>query len=350
MGRAFGFTIFALFSFWALWPLVVEERRLKPTLAAIALLAAGSTWVHGAWYLLALPVGATFFSGHWRASARFAGAIAIGIFAGALITFHPFEHLWHQAHNLLGVIFRTDSLQNPVGEFQPNPVRIPLVLFFSIHMLMRLFNRDWKGVPLNHPAFLLGLICWILGLKMARFWYDWGILSMVFWYALEWQKILEIRVLHNAWRRLLFSLLLCCAFFTALGHNQFNRWSVNTTLDYAYLKDSNAFQDWLPGENGLVYSNSMGVFFNFSHLFPESSWSYVLGLEPAHMNKDNVQIFRAYRKNRDLRDLRPWAAKLRPQDRLILFTGSAKTPPLPQLEWQFLPPQCWIGKPPERPN
>ena len=61
VGRAFGFTIFALFSFWALWPLVVEERRLKPTLAAIALLAAGSTWVHGAWYLLALSVGATFF-------------------------------------------------------------------------------------------------------------------------------------------------------------------------------------------------------------------------------------------------------------------------------------------------
>ncbi len=350
VGRAFGFTMFALISFWALWTQVVEGRRLRVTLAAIGLLAAGATWVHGAWYLLALPVGATLLSGNWRASARFGGAVAIGVFVGALITLHPFEHLWHQAHNLLGVIFKSDSLQNPVGEFHPNPVGVPLVLFFSVHMLMRLFIRNWKGVSLTHPAFLLGLACWVLGLKVARFWYDWGMPSMVFWYALELQKVLEIRVNYTAWRRLVFSLLLCVAFFTALGHNQNNRWSVNTTLDYAYLKKSNAYQNWLPGENGLVYANTMGVFFNFSHLFPQKSWRYVLGLESAHMYPEDVQVYRAYRMNKDLRALRPWADKLRPQDRLILFSRSGKPPPLPQLEWQFLPPQCWIGKPLERPN
>ncbi len=351
-GRSFSFSIFTLVSLLALWTPLVEERRLKLVLPTISLLVAGSVWIHGAWYLLALPLLAVALSGNWLATARFACAVGVGILVGAMLTLHPVDHLIYQVQHLYRAIFGDRALQNPVGEFKPNPVGVPVVLFCSLFLLFRIFHRDWRGTSLIHPAFLLGALGWILGLQVARFWYDWGLPSLIFWFALEIQRLLEDHVARESWQRLLFSFLLCLAFFVSLGANQNNRWSINAPLSIAYLKETQDFDTWLPGEDGMVYSNSMGVLLNFFYTFPEAHWRYVLGLEPTNMERDNLQVYGAYRENRDFRALAPWAEKLRPQDRLILISEPNRRPAstLPMLTWKFLPPQYWIGKPPNAPG
>ncbi len=350
-GRSFSFSIFSLIALLALWTPLADGRRPRLILPLITLLVAGSVWVHGTWYLLALPVLAVTLSGNWRAAAKFGAAVGVGILAGAILTLHPIDHLLYQGQHLYRAIFGDMALQNPVGEFKSNPVGVPIVLFCSLFLLLRLSNRDWQGISLSHPAFILGVLGWILGLEVARFWYDWGLPSLIFWFALELHRLLEDRVARESWQRLLFSLLLCMAFFVSLGANQNNRWSVNAPIAIAYLKETPAFDTWLPGEDGLVYANSMGVFVNFFYTFPEKHWKYVLGLEPANMERDDLQVYRAYRENRDPRALAPWANKLRPQDRLILIAEPHLKPvALPMLKWKFIPPQYWIGKPPDFPS
>jgi len=98
-------------------------------LPAISVLVTGSVWVHGAWYLFALPVAAVAISGNWRTAARFGCAVGVGILAGAMLTLHPLDHLFYQAQHLYRAIFSDMALQNPVGEFGPNPVGVPIVLF-----------------------------------------------------------------------------------------------------------------------------------------------------------------------------------------------------------------------------
>ncbi len=189
-----------------------------------------------------------------------------------MLTLHPVDYLIYQAQHLFKAVFGDMALQNPVGELKPNPVGVPIVLFCSLFLLFRIFHRDWRGISFTHPAFLLGALGWILGLQVARFWYDWGLPSLIFWFALEIQWLLEGRVARESWQRLLFPLLLCLAFFVSLGANQTNRWSVNAPLSIAYLKETEDFDTWLPGEDGMVYANSMGVLFNFSYTFPDAHW------------------------------------------------------------------------------
>jgi len=68
-----------------LWP---KARGAGPwrTVALFAACGALSCWVHGSYYLLALPVLAVAAAGRLPAAVRLAGAFAAGILLGAVLT------------------------------------------------------------------------------------------------------------------------------------------------------------------------------------------------------------------------------------------------------------------------
>ncbi len=94
-GRPFIFSMFLILVFCFLWEWIRDKDRPYGELIAFTLIVALSTWIHGTWYLLILPMAALALVREWRVLGLMAPATVIGVFLGALFTGKPFVFL-HQ--------------------------------------------------------------------------------------------------------------------------------------------------------------------------------------------------------------------------------------------------------------
>jgi hypothetical protein len=87
----------------------------------------------------------------------------------------------------------------------------------------------------------------------------------------------------------------------------------------------------------------MGFFDNTYFDNPQAPWRYVVGYEPALMLDDDLKIFRSIQASGFAPGaFEPWAAKLRPGDRLAIY--SASEPPVSGTEWKYAGGRLWIGR------
>ena len=269
-------------------------RRLEPpvsrgVLVLFTLCGVLASWVHGAYYLLALPVLALAASGRSLAALRLGGCFVTGIAAGALLTGHPIGHLWQMLlHGYLsvGVPHVSDALAT---EFRPFDGRMGTVLLFVGLLVWRRSRRGESAEAWwRDPAVVMVLIGWCLGYVTARFWVDWGEPAFLVFVALEIEELLD----QGAGRRadLLAPALASVLVVVAISANVQSRWTLAPNRPFLSAQNPD-LAPWLPEPGGVVYNTEMETFYSIFFKNPDARWKYILGFEPAMMPPEDYAVY-----------------------------------------------------------
>lgn len=299
------------------------------------------SWAHGNWYLWLLPLAAFVLAGEARAARRLAACWVAGTLAGAALTGHPFTYLAQWLQTVFWSLGSHESMRQLATEFQPGQGAAALLL--AVLLLFALRRGERRRALLADPAFLVALAGWVLGLAVSRFWSDWGLPALLVWGAREIELQLDERPLTSKSAVLLAGCATMALFLTLTG-NRGDRWTASEEGRHLRYDDA-AVRPWLPDAGGILYANSMGIFYDTFFENPGAPFRYAVGFEPGLMPADDLAIFRDIqsRNGADAAFL-PWVAKLRPSDRLAVVRPGGPLPVLPGMEWTQPFAGLWLGR------
>jgi hypothetical protein len=322
-----------------------RKEEVKPSALKLTFTTIGiglSVWMHGAWYLWALPLMAFAIAQAWNRMLWLGGCIGAGCIAGAMLTGRPYEFL-RQAILMVARITHEHLPQwMLVGEFRPSYGEYATVMLIGGVLLWRRLVDSEREDLLKNPIFCMIILCWILGFKGDRFWADWGTAAALVWLAIQFEAILDKSCSANSSRSLLITILLGLPLMMDASNDLDRRYTINLTEPFLEATDSK-LKDWMPGRSGIFYSAQMGFFYNTFYKNPNADWRYVLGMEPAMMTDEDLEILRKIQWNGYIpQAYQLWVDRMKPQDRLELESYSK--PNLPSLEWYNAVGNVWIGK------
>lgn len=346
LGRPLMLSVAALMALLFLMGKEQGMLKQKRSLVIATILFALTTWMHGAWYLFAMPVGALVLAGR-RQDALALGACWLGgSVVGAIFTGHPVEFLV-QAIRIVTTAFG-ESLPTRilVFEFQPTDGDIKVLLVLGGFALWRI-SRGWPASSvLRDPVFILFAISWVLGLKVARFWYDWGVPAGLVWMARGLSEELEARWQPGTIHRLGVTCIAAAGLFFATTSDLSSRWTHNLNVEYLKADDPD-LAGWLPEEGGIIYNDDMAIFYQTFFHNPRAPWKYLLGYEPTLMPPEELAILRRMQLLNGVYEIyQPWVQKMTPADRLITRGGPAQKPAINGLQWAYAGSNTWIGRKP----
>jgi hypothetical protein len=198
-------TPYMLTDFVVMTILLLWSRRTEPdqkdcprrvALVFTPLLVAASAWIHGSWYMLVLPGAAILFAGYWRSAMAYGGCWLAGSFLGCALTGHPWEFLAQSVRHMFGVFGNSVVNRQLESEFYPSDGETSAVLLV-IAICSGALCQQMQSLPkLCNPIFVMMVLGWVLGLKMRRFWWDYGIPAFMLWVAFELQDQLGGPHLH----------------------------------------------------------------------------------------------------------------------------------------------------------
>jgi hypothetical protein len=353
LGRPYVFTMAVTAILLLMWSRLEQKPPGFRELLVTVLLIAAVSWIHGSFYQLILPALGLLLAGRWRQAFWFGAAWAAGSFLGASFTGHPWMFLGQGVRFVSGILGDYALARQLVSEYLPSDGNGGVVLAVVIMILWRARSADWKPQELMDPIFLLGVLGWLLGFKVVRFWADWGCPAILLWLALEFQKQFQRYLGHDSGKRLVLALALALGFFLGASSDRNSRWT--SSLNKQYLtQDKPELAGWLPGNGGVIYSADLVVFYDTFFKNPTAPWRYVAGFEPALMPPDDLAVYHKVLWNyNDVHAYEGWVNKMRPQDRLIIPTTWMPTPGVPDvrgLEWNFVLNSFWIGRLPQKPG
>ena len=341
-GRPFIVSMFLLVFFCFVWERIRQRRRPAAELVGLALAASLSTWVHGAWYLLPLPLCALGLAREWRPLLLMSLATAAGVLLGALFTGTPVTFLHQMLFHARLAFGRHDFQRQLVSEFQPYEGASGVLILVALALLWRAVRGQWTARCVDDPVFILAGLGWVLGFVAVRFWTDWGWPAIAYWLAREIDAVLRAYTRQFHPRRLILVAGVCLAFFLAISNDHGNRWTGMLGARWPQMENPE-HRSWLPDPGGILYSDHMGVFYNLFSANPHGDWKYVLGFEPVWMPDEDLAI---YRKTQlamgDPKSYAPWVAKMTAKDRMVLLRQSQ--PQIAGLEWHEVTPGVWSGK------
>jgi hypothetical protein len=322
-----------------MWPRLDTERLSRGAFAVAAALIAAAAWIHGSWYLFALPVIAFFLAGRRRVAIRLLAATVIGVIVGALLTGTPFAFLWQNfqlATNIGG-----DTVSAWVFELRPYHGAPLLMLAVILVIIMR---KVWRGEPartlLTDPVFVLAVLGWLLGFRSARFWMDWGTPALLVFIALETQALWLADALQR--RRLVVGGVLCLVCFMVWTADVNSRWTDPPRNPPFRVMLAPERAGTLPDSGGILYSDDKRAFYDLFFLRPNAPWRYSTGYAPELMPAEDYAVYRN-RLEQGIEALEPWVRKMRPEDRMVLRDDRG-IPPWRWLEWQSLGENLWSGR------
>jgi hypothetical protein len=352
LGRPFMFTMAVSATLLLMWSRMEQRPPRCCELAVTLLLIAAAAWIHGSFYQLILPAMGLFLAGRWRQTIWFGVCWAAGSVLGASFTGHPWLFLGQCLRHLSGVFGDYTVSRQLTVELMPSDGDALVVLAVVAMLLWRAGSAEWKLRELIHPIFLMGLLGWVLGLKVGRFWYDWGLPAILIWMGLEFQNQFERHIGRDSVRRLILTVGIALGLFLGVTGDRNSRWTSNLNKQYLLQEDPD-LAGWLPGNDGIIYSADMTVFFDTFFKNPTAPWRYALGYESALMQPDDRAVVRKVQWNYgDVRAYAPWVAKMRSQDRLVIpltWLTTPGVPNIPGLEWHFALNSFWIGRLPQNP-
>lgn len=327
-----------------LWRKTPGKSSLPLYLTTAGLLAL-SAWIHGSWYLWGIVPLAFLFLGEFAAAIRFGICLLVGSFLGAALTGHPLAYLGQQVDTVF-LVFGSGTLPRLlVGELHPaNGSGTYIVSLAVVWMLRRLLTDTRTADPDDRLLIMTGLLGWIGGLSISRWWSEWGLPATVLWMGLAIQQILETRLLLPRARQLVLVALTCTALVFAFVANRNERWTalVWESKNRPGLKTQEDTA-WMPDAGGIVYNSQMTV---FSLLFcqnPGGPWRYVYGFESGFMTSENLRILRDIQFNGgDWSAYRPWIERMTAADRLIVMCP--EQPDIPSLDWIMFDKGLWSGR------
>jgi len=344
LGRPYIFTMAAVIVLCFLWPLLRNKKPPYATLMILTLLVASSTWIHGAWYLFMLPVACFFLAREWRAGFRLVACVVIGVAIGALLTGDAYLFLKETLTHAFRAFTSHPLERMLVGEFLPFRGNALMVIAVVFMLAWRYIRGGWRQDIIDNPVFMLAVLGWVLGFVSGRFWSDWGMPAICVWMAWEFQDFFKHKINFFAWGRVLLAVALAGTLYIAITNDAGSRWTANLTK--GYLSPDNPKQkEWLPEPRGIIYSDSMGIFYDTFYKNPHAEWRYILGFEPAMMPPKDLAIFRRIQWNlRADKVFEPWVKKMKPEDRLILRRYTKSAPEIPGLEWHYAATGTWVGR------
>ncbi|HXA45523.1 MAG TPA: hypothetical protein VNZ25_08460 [Candidatus Angelobacter sp.] len=346
-GRPYLLTDFVVMTILLLWSRQAKDSPRRMALIFTPLLVAASAWIHGSWYMLVLPGAAILFAGYWRSALAYGGCWLTGSLLGCSLTGHPFEFLFQSVRHMFEVFGNSTVNRQLESEFYPSNGETAAVLLVIAFLFWRVVsNRAHPGkfAPLLNPIFVMMVMGWLLGLKMQRFWWDYGIPAFILWIAFELQAHFENGLGFDSAKRLFITLGLAAGVYLGFTSDRDGRWTENLTTEFL-TPDNPALAGWLPDPGGIIYNSDMDVFFETFYKNPHAPWRYALGFEPGLMLPDNLAVLRKAQWNfGDSRAYEPWVEKMRPEDRLIIHATGGARPNLPALEWNYAATEIWIGR------
>jgi len=308
--------------------------------------AALATWVHGSWYLLFLLPLSVFLVGRFKAAMRLALMVALGCLVGAALTGHPVAYLEGQCGHLVHALGRKAYPGSLAMEFMPGHQTLLLPL-----LVLVVAGLDWRkhGLRfLRDPLLLLGLLTWVLGFFCVwRFYLDWAFPALALWVALRLDENTD--PLWIGLRRYGWAGVTAVLFLVGVGMNRHGRWSENGRIN-GLSPDRPMEKAFLPRPGGVLYSNSMFVFYGTYFQNPNGDWKYVLGFEPGLMKEEDDRVYQESFRTQDWdQALAPWVGRMTSRDRMVLL-GPPQAPPAVQgLAWVFVAPNKWVGLKPTPP-
>jgi len=347
LGRPFILTMAVLMAILFLHRRFSRRKTPYVALAIITLLIALSTLIHGSWYLYVFLIAAFFIARRWREGFLICISWVLGVVIGALFTGRPVIFLKQTLMHLFLAFGNHDLERMLVSEFRPDFLNTNIILVIAIIIIWRFIRKEDNRGLIKDPAFILAILGLALSFLTVRIWIDWGMPALLVWLSLEFDSILKKKQNIFYFRRVIAVLLLAPILYIAFTSDIRSRWTAWRPMDYLSAEDKEQ-KEWLPGPGGIIYSNSMDVFYRTFYKNPKAPWRYILGFEPALMPPEDLQIYRdIQRYPMTLKYFLPWIEKMRPEDRLILNGSVAHKPNLPELEWNYTAIDTWVGRKPK---
>jgi hypothetical protein len=344
IGRPFLLSITAIAVILLVWQ---RQRGAPPkwqTMLWLTPLIAAAVFLHGVWYLWALPVAAFFLAQEFRWCLLLAASWILGTLLGSALTGHPIESILQAIQLALNSLGMHKTQSSLVGELRPSGGDIfPILLLGGMIVLRQLAKLN--APPLvRHPAFWLVVMGWVLGCETFRFWEDWGMPALVILIASDLQLFFESRFAEDSLARLVLVCGLAVTTYAAMTNDINSRWTGH--LAWRYLTpDDPDLKGWLPDNGGILYAADMTVFYQTFYKNPTADWRYDLGFESTLMPKDDFDTYVNVLWNfGDGKAYKPWVDKMRPEDRLVIRGGGGDHPNIPQLEWQRGVGNYWLGR------
>ena len=367
LGRPYLFTIAVFLALIFIWFGLQNRRPRWAGIIASIILIALAAWIHGSWYQLGLPIAALVLAAQWRSAAWYGASWLAGSVLGCGFTGHPVGFLEQSVHHLFGVFGDYHLDRQLVAELLPSGGDPQMVLFLIGILLWRFLpgtkfssqsdaTESISATPslvaglrqsLYSPLFLMAMVGWLLGLRVFRFWDDWGLPALMVWLAFELQSQLQNRIAFDSPRRLLVTLGLAMGLFLSTTSDLSNRWTSNLTNEFL-VQGTPELTGWFPDDHGIFYSADMRFFNETFFKNPTAPWRYVLGFESALMQPEDLDVVRKVQWNYgDVQAYEPWLKKMKPEDRLALrasWLPNGGPPNLPELEWRYAVKDIWIGR------
>jgi hypothetical protein len=344
-GRPFILSISALVVILLVW----ERHGPTPpkwwTVGWMTPLIAMAVFLHGVWYLWALPVAAFFLAGQFRWCFMLAASWIAGTILGSALTGHPVESILQAVQVALRAVGLHQTQNTLVSELQPSGGDIfTIIVLGGLLILRQLAKLD--APPLHRsPAFWLVVIGWVLGCETWRFWGDWGVPALMVLMACDLQLLLEARFAADSLKRLGLVCGLALTAYAVTTNDVGSRWTSTLTEQYLSVAEHPELEGWMPDNGGIFYSVDMTLFYETFFKNPNADWRYILGFEPTLMTDEDFKVYHSVRWNSgDAKAYKPWVDKMRPQDRLVMRGGRAEQPGIPQLEWNYGVSGIWIGR------
>jgi hypothetical protein len=342
-GRPYVLTDAMVMTILFLWSLPEKQRR-PFAIIITPLLVAASAWIHGSWYMLVLPGVAIFCAGMWREAMIYVACWIGGSILGCGLTGHPIGFLVQSVRHMFGVFGNFVVSRQLEPELHPSDGSVQVVLAVAVLLLWRAVSIGWSARVLINPVFMMMALGWVLGLKMQRFWWDYGTPAFIIWVAKELQDHLEGQLAFDSLKRLFLTLAIAAAVYLGFTSDRDSRWTDNLTAEFVTPANP-ALAGWLPDNGGIIYNSDMEIFFETFYKNPTANWKYILGFESGWMRPEDSTVLRNFEWNfGDTRALKPWADEMRPQDRMFIRAPASSRPDLPELQWDYAATELWIGR------
>ncbi len=343
-GRPYILTDAVVIAILFLWTRRGTKRQTSP-LYITPLLVAASAWIHGSWYMLVLPGVAILFAGMWREAILYGVCWLLGSVLGCALTGHPIGFLLQSVRHMFGVFGDYTVPRQLEPELHPSDGAAPAVFAVAALLLWRANSIGWNPRVLLNPVFMMMALGWLLGLKMQRFWWDYGTPAFIIWVAMELEEHFEQQLLFDSIKRLFLVLAIAAGAYLGFTSDRDGRWTQNLTTEFLSARGNSSLQSWMPGPGGIVYNSDMDVFFQTFYANPTADWKYILGFESGWMRPDDLKVYRDSQWNfGDVRAFLPWVQEMRPQDRMIIHAPGSSPPNIPQLQWNYAATEMWIGR------
>lgn len=298
---------------------------------SVIILISLSTWIHGSWYLFLLIPFSFLLAGKIKESMVLTACVITGALIGAAMTGNFVGFLSYHFNATFTIYSEKTFNWLLVSENSSGNQYTYFIVFLFAIIALCIYKKKLTFKELTtDPAFLLVLLCWLLSIEIIRFWEDWGRMALLFWLSYRFKSLLvssdtlkEPRVKYC-----LFTFIILATFFitTNDGGGRFSKNVFDLPIDF----NEERLAGWAPEPGGIVYSDSMAVFYKHFYEYPTAPWKYILGFESAIMLDEDKKILRKIGYNFRLPDeFIPWINKMTKADRLITV-GSVGD--FPQLE------------------